>query len=284
MRSTTRSGRDQPFAWWGPVWVTPTPRSIVDLIDDGSIEAETAALLWALLVRRASLIVVAGPSGAGKTTLLTALLPFLPPESRRIFLRGCYESFAFVSDPSIDPESSVLLVNEISPHLPIYLWGGGVERALDAVRGGFTLVATAHAQSATELVARLGGYPLRVPARLIAAADLVVVLDAWRTPERIVRLVRSVETLSHDAATDAVAVAPLLARSRPGEPGSLLWPAIEHTSARWEARGVPPLGQNELAQRVNALQSLRSTRPHPVPLDQSLADWQDRWRRTHPND
>ena len=53
--------------------------------------------------------------------MLTALLDFLPPRTHRIYPRGCFETFAFLSDPAISPRESVLLINEISPHLPVYL-------------------------------------------------------------------------------------------------------------------------------------------------------------------
>ena len=186
---------DEPFAWWGPVWTPPAASSIVDLIREEMLRAETAGLLWALLARRASLIVVAGPSGAGKTTLLTALLEFLPPGTRRIYLRGCYEPFAFLDDATIDPRRTVLLVNEISAHLPAYLWGPGVRRTLEAAHRGFALAATAHATSATELIQTWAGYPLRVPLPAIAAVDLVVHLDAWMTNGLVRREVASVTAL-----------------------------------------------------------------------------------------
>src|SRR5918998_5596007 len=100
---------DEPFAWWGPGWPAPAPRDIAQLLREGTIDSWTAANLWAALARRRSLTVVAGASGVGKTTLLTALLEFLPPNTRRIYARGCFETFAFMSDPTVSPLESVLL-------------------------------------------------------------------------------------------------------------------------------------------------------------------------------
>ena len=137
----------------------------------------TAGLLWALLARRTSIAVVAGPRGAGKTMLLTALLDFLPTGTQRLYLRGCYEPFAFLDDPAVEPDRAVLLVNEISGHLPSYLWGPAVRRVLHATRHGFSLAATAHATGADDLVAMLARHPLRVPPPEIAAIEVVVVLD-----------------------------------------------------------------------------------------------------------
>ena len=94
---------EEPFAWWGPGWQAPAPRGIADFLRDETIDSWSAANLWAALARRRSLAVVAGGSGVGKTTLLTALLDFLPPGTRRVYLRGCFETFAFLSDPTIEP-------------------------------------------------------------------------------------------------------------------------------------------------------------------------------------
>jgi energy-coupling factor transporter ATP-binding protein EcfA2 len=147
-----------------------------DLLADGTIDAWTAAQLWAALARRRSVVVVAEPAGAGKTTLLTALLEFLPSDTRRLYLRGCYEAFSFLADPEIRPDTTALLINEVSPHLPVYLWGPAVAQALEAGQKGFTLLATAHAESVTAFVGLLTGSPLRIPAGLVAVFEYVIVL------------------------------------------------------------------------------------------------------------
>ena len=167
---------DEPFFWWGPSWQAPAPHTLRELLRDGTIDAWLGATLWAVLARRKSLAVVARPSGAGKTTVLTALLELLPPATRRIHLRGCFETFAFLADPAVIPERTVLLANEMSPHLPIYLWGPAAARFLQAGNAGYGLLATAHAESATELVSLLAGSPLRIPAREIAAFEFVAVV------------------------------------------------------------------------------------------------------------
>ncbi len=168
---------DEPFAWWGPGWRAAPAPGIVDLLDDGVLSAAQAARLLALVERRVSLVVAAGPSRAGKTTLLTALAALLPEPTRRIYLRGCYEPFAFLTDPTTIPGETTLLINEISPHLPVYLWGSGARRALQAGRAGFQLLATAHARTIDELVALLAGPPLRAPLAEVAALQVVALLD-----------------------------------------------------------------------------------------------------------
>src|SRR5262245_28755713 len=106
-----------------------------DLVAAGSLSRELAVVLKTLVERRASIVVAAGPSGAGKTTFLSALLDHLPEATTRIYVRGCYEPFDFLRETN--PASSALLVNEISPHLPIYLWGPGVRQTFEAAKSGY---------------------------------------------------------------------------------------------------------------------------------------------------
>jgi hypothetical protein len=151
---------------------------VIDLLRSEVLSPAVAALLWNALSRRRSIVVAAGPRGVGKTTVLTALLDCLPPGTRRLYLRGCHETFAFLDDPAVDPANSLLLVNEISANLPAYLWGPGVRRLLQSARCGFTFAATAHAATIEELIGQLAGYPLRVPLSELAAVKLAVFLTA----------------------------------------------------------------------------------------------------------
>ena len=189
------AGIERPFAWWGPLGRPVQAHGLDDLVAGGVLPASLATLLGEAVERGVSLAVVAGPSGAGKTTLLSALLESLPAATRRIHIRGCYEPFDFWREPEPPKTETILLVNEISAHLPVYLWGPGVRRVLQAGLAGYHLAATAHAFSAQEFVASLAGYPLRVPLAEIAALELVVALDAWRDGAEVSREVREVTAL-----------------------------------------------------------------------------------------
>ncbi len=188
-----RQPRDdaEPYGWWGFGWDVPRPLSIVELIAAGNFDARTAALLWLLIESHASIIVAAAPSGAGKTTTLTALGDFLPPATARIYLRGWNETFAFTE--RADPTRSYLLCNEISPHLPVYLWGRQVRQLFDALGRGFAFGATMHADTPEEVFAALAADPLAVPPAAIARLDLVLTLavddGAYRPRRRLDRLV-----------------------------------------------------------------------------------------------
>jgi hypothetical protein len=229
---------------------------------DETIDSWTAANLWAALARRYSLAVVAGDSGVGKTTLLTALLDFLPPHTRRVYIRGCFESFAFLSDPAIKPSATALLINEISPHLPVYLWGPAVGRILGAAERGFVLLATAHASSVHEFVGALTGSPLQIPAARTAAFELVVLME--RDEANLSgRRIRGVWRLQ--PTRDGVAVARL--ESEMPFIQDITFGACDHhpDPAIW----FPP---PDLARRQRVLEDLREQRIAELPLASLFSD------------
>jgi hypothetical protein len=235
------------YSWWGPGNVVPRPLSVVELIDGGSLDARISAFLE----QRAS-IVVAAPSGAGKTTMLTALLGFLPADVETIYLQGWYERFSFLDQR--DPTATYLLCNEISNHLPTYLWGCGVRQLFETMRLGYGMAATIHGESACDVLGRLAAYPLDVPPDLLTALDLVLTLTVRPGRDGPIRRVTTLEVI-HDAngeprpetiATREVLLGPLV--SRPGRLVGLL-------STRF---GIDPaLAPHELARREQFLERLR---------------------------
>ena len=215
---TSGRGFNTSRDWWGPRWTGGArpdherggePRSVLELIDDGTLDPWVAAFLWEVISRRSSIVVVAGPSGVGKTTLLTALTDFLPTNERLVVVRGVFDPLSFLDELEVEPFAATALVNEISPHLPIYLWGPGVGRLLTS-RRRFRVFATAHASSTQDLVAQLAGYPLRVPLAGIARLDVVVRLEAWRDRGSVHRAVTEVTALD-PSERDGIVLRPMLA-------------------------------------------------------------------------
>jgi hypothetical protein len=182
---------DEPFVWWGYHWTPPEPRSLVWLIERGAIETQPAAFLSLAIEGRATVLIVAEPHEAGKTTLLTALIDFLPSDTRRIYLRGWYERFAFLD--SIPPETGYILCNEISAHLPTYLWGRGVRRIFEAVSSGYPLATTMHATSGSDALDQLVSYPLDVPAEHLGPIDLIVTIGVGYVSNHLLRRVVRIE-------------------------------------------------------------------------------------------
>jgi flagellar protein FlaI len=185
--------------WWAYHPNPPRPRSIVELLRGGTLDAELAALLWLLVEARLPLIAAAERSGAGKTTLLGAMLDFLPPGTRRIELRGIDEDFAWLPhaaelgwpgrpDPALaarertTPGSAYLLAAELSDHHPHYTWGDAARVALRALSIGYGLGATVHADSLEEVFDLLHRPPVAVTDDELSRLGVVLVLRAVAPP------------------------------------------------------------------------------------------------------
>ncbi len=146
-----------PWYWWGPLGAPPDPPDLARLIEVGALSPAVAAMLAAATHAGASIAAVAMPGGAGKTTLITALAAALPDSRQPVHLRGRFEEFTAFDDPDRGPRSTSVLVNELSDHLPIYLWGPGLRRLAALRSRGFQLLATAHAEDAAGLARLLSG-------------------------------------------------------------------------------------------------------------------------------
>lgn len=194
LAAQTGSGYGEPFGWWGYHWTPPEPRSLLWLIERGALDPRLAAFLSLAIEARMSLIVVAEPHEAGKTTLLTALLDFLPDDTQPVYLRGWYERFSFLD--TLPPDAAYLLCNEISSHLPTYLWGHGVRRVFEAAAAGYPLATTMHATGAADAFGQLTGYPLDVPVQHLAAIDLVVTIGVGYASNKLLRRVSRVERVT----------------------------------------------------------------------------------------
>jgi hypothetical protein len=129
--------------------------SIAQIIALQSVDVETAGLVWLLLENGASLT-VAGPTdpqpGVGKTTTLNALLQFLPEGTALAYMAGMYENFAFTRLSEIDPATTYALSNEVSDHLPIYMWGRIARRYLSLPGQGYHIATSVHADTIDDVL------------------------------------------------------------------------------------------------------------------------------------
>src|SRR5439155_9410628 len=137
-----------PEGWWGYHWSPPRPMSAVEIIGSGALDARLMATIWAVTSRRRSVMLASEAPQAGKTTTLSALVDFLPPGTVGIFLRGWRDDFGWTDE--IGPERGYLLVNEMSDHLPVYVWGRNARGALELVGRGYGMGATMHADTLDE--------------------------------------------------------------------------------------------------------------------------------------
>ena len=152
------------------------PLSMAQIIAQGSVDAETVALTWLLLEHGVSLT-VAGPTdpqpGVGKTTTLNALLQFLPEGTALAYMSGMYENFAFTRLPDIDPATTYALCNEVSNHLPIYMWGRVARRYLALPAQGYHIATSIHADTIDDVIS-MYHHDLHLKAEDVRRLGLVV--------------------------------------------------------------------------------------------------------------
>lgn len=150
--------------------------SVAQIIALGSVDAETAGLIWLLLEHGASLT-VAGPTdpqpGVGKTTTLNALLQFLPEGTALAYMSGMYEDFAFTRLPHIKPQETYALCNEVSDHLRIYMWGRVAKRYLTLPAQGYHIATSVHADTIDDVI-DMYHHDLRLTAEDVRRLGLVI--------------------------------------------------------------------------------------------------------------
>jgi hypothetical protein len=173
-----------PEGWWGYHWSPPRPMSAVEIIGSGSLDTRLMATLWAVVSRRKSVMLASEAPQAGKTTTLSALVDFLPAGTTGIFLRGWMQDDSWVDQ--IGADSAYLLVNEMSDHLPIYVWGRNARGALIRAGKGYGLGATMHADSLDEALHCLRGELGATDADL-AGLTIYLQFSAYRTPSGMYR-------------------------------------------------------------------------------------------------
>jgi len=158
--------------------------SVVEIVESGSLDARLMASLWTVVSRRRSVMLASEAPMAGKTTTLSALVDFLPPGTTGVFLRGWGQDDRWVDE--IGREAAYLLVNEMSDHLPIYVWGRNARGALMLAGKGYGLGATMHADSLSEALASLRG-ELGATDTDLAGLTIYLQFSAYRTPAGMYR-------------------------------------------------------------------------------------------------
>ena len=192
-----------PEGWWGYHWAPPQPMSAVELIGTPAFDSRMMATLWAVVSRRRSVMLSSEAPQAGKTTALSALVDFLPDDTTGIFVRGWWEEYDWLDE--IEPGTGYLLINEMSDHLPIYVWGRAARGALMLAGKGWGLGGTMHADSLSEALDSLRS---SLGATDVDLAGLTIYLQysAYLTPAG---MYRRVEEAWHLRLDDDGALAPV---------------------------------------------------------------------------
>ena len=152
------------------------PLSVAQIVALKSVDTETAALIWLMLEHGVSLT-VAGPTdpqpGIGKTTTLNALLQFLSEGTVLAYMSGMYENFAFTRRTDLKPSHVYALCNEVSDHLPIYMWGRVARRYLTLPSQGYHVATSVHADTIDDVM-HMYQHDLRLHVEDIRRLGLIV--------------------------------------------------------------------------------------------------------------
>jgi hypothetical protein len=185
-----------PEGWWGYHWAPPNPMSAVELIGTPTIDSRLMATLWAVVSRRRSVMLSSEAPQAGKTTALSALVDFLPDGTTGIFVRGWWEEYDWLDE--IEAGTGYLLINEMSDHLPIYVWGRAARGALVLAGKGWGIGATMHADSLPEALETLRS-DLGATDADLAGVTIYLQYSAYLTPAGMYRRVEEAWHLRLDA-------------------------------------------------------------------------------------
>jgi archaeal flagellar protein FlaI len=169
------------------------PWTVTDFIQNKTCSAKIFALIWFALQYEAN-ILISGGTGSGKTSLLNVCMPFIRPNHRIISIEDTRElmlpEYLFwtpltVRQPNPEGKGEVtmqdLLINSLRMRPDRIVLGEmrrkeQAEVLFEAMHTGHSVYATVHADSVVATVQRLTHPPIQVPANLLTAVNLNVVM------------------------------------------------------------------------------------------------------------
>jgi hypothetical protein len=124
--------------------------TLPELVRNGTMSEEVAALLWTAVEQQVSFLVVAVPRFAGKSTTSEAILAMRPPDMPLHRVAGEPEVLSRLKEQRL---GGYLVVAEFSDApVPGYIWGEPVRRVFDTLDAGYGLQASLHAPSCEDAV------------------------------------------------------------------------------------------------------------------------------------
>lgn len=169
-----------------------SPWTIPALIENRTISAEVAALVWLCVQNEVSLL-VAGGAASGKTAMLNAVCCMIPPSQRVVSIEDTREltlpSYLhwvpmITREPNPEGKGGIemidLLVNSLRMR-PDRILVGEVRRQreaevlFEAMHTGHSVYATVHADNSAECITRLTTPPINLPKSVIPAVGGILV-------------------------------------------------------------------------------------------------------------
>ncbi len=148
--------------------------SIAELVRNGTMSAEMAAVLWAAVDEPVSFLTAALPRLAGKSTISEAALALRRPDLPVRMVTGDPAEMAEIER---ERAGGYLRIEEISRgRRGTYIWGEPVQRVFQSLRAGYVLQASLHAPDVAEAV-RIVAVENGVGDHLTAVSKLVLYIE-----------------------------------------------------------------------------------------------------------
>ena len=168
------------------------PWTIVDFINNNTINSEVAAFVWLAMQYELNMI-VAGGTSSGKTSLMNSIMPFIQPNHRIISIEDTRElqlpdflHWVPLTTRRPNPEGRggvdmlQLLVNSLRMRPDRIVvgeirTGEQAEVLFEAMHTGHSVYATLHADTVDQVVRRMTNPPINVPPVMLESLHLVLV-------------------------------------------------------------------------------------------------------------
>ncbi len=186
-----------------------TPLSIIDLINNGTMDYDIAARLWlyvdGLKVRPANLL-IGGIPAAGKTTLLNAMFSFFRPDQRIVTIEETYEldtsevenCAALETSKDLPMQALVKNALRMRPDLVIIgeVRGAEANDMITAINIGKISMGTIHGATSRDIINRLQHTPMNVPMDIMPVIDAIVVVSSFYSTTSSMRKVTQISEIS----------------------------------------------------------------------------------------
>jgi len=198
------------------------PYTIIDLIDFGTIDLETAAYLWMMMEAKMSIMIIGG-TGSGKTTVLNAIAGLVSENDKLFSVEDVAEInlphdnwFSLISRAGYgsNDEGEIGLYELIKSgvrHRPDYIIVGEIRGSeayvmFQAMATGHGGLCTMHADSFESASKRLQQKPMSIPPAYLSLMNCALVIKRVKEKKSGISIRRaiSIEEISSDATPHSV--------------------------------------------------------------------------------